>query len=550
MSIYQGNKKISQVSVYSDTSDAIAAEVAQARVDFDGTGHNTLKARLDADFNDLQNQITTANTEISDVKEDLTALGVTSETTKVVSLGTQTQGAYTSNGTIDESSNSSRCTEKLDISGATIIYYSGALKFGAMFGVVFFNSNNEVVGTALQGTATQTQYTDEPIIVPKGAVKVGLSFYNVDPTLRALKAKFYNVSSVKEVVKSEIGELTKYSVDGKYIGNDFISGKYVDMNGILQTHNSYWTSGIISCENVLYYKYNGFAKWGVMYGYIFIDENDNIIDKGIVGTSTVVQYINELITVPSGAVKVAFNFLNHGASEHRFIEYHKEIVGTLDDRIGAYKRYKGKKWVCVGDSLTQNNSATNKHYFDYISDELGFEIVNMGVGGTGYMRGNEENNAFYQRISDCPSDADIVTIFGSGNDLALFDRIGEYTDTTTDTICGCVNTTLNGYFAICPTAPIGIIAPCPWLTCPTTSVGNSMELYTEKLRKIAEYRGVPFLDLYHCSNLRPEDETNRNACFYNGTSLDGNGDGVHPNELGHKIIASKIREFVLSLIIN
>ncbi len=75
MSIYQGNKKISQVSVYSDTSDTIAAEVVQARVDVDGNGHSTLKNRLDSDFNDLQNQITTTNTkidtEVDGIKEDL-----------------------------------------------------------------------------------------------------------------------------------------------------------------------------------------------------------------------------------------------------------------------------------------------------------------------------------------------------------------------------------------------------------------------------------------------------------------------------------------------
>ena len=43
-------------------------EVVAARTDVDGTGHNSLKTRLDADFNDLQNQISTNKTEIGGLK--------------------------------------------------------------------------------------------------------------------------------------------------------------------------------------------------------------------------------------------------------------------------------------------------------------------------------------------------------------------------------------------------------------------------------------------------------------------------------------------------
>ena len=51
--------------------DDVTAEVTQARTDFDGNGHNTLKAKLDADFNDLAGRIENTNTEIGGIKEDL-----------------------------------------------------------------------------------------------------------------------------------------------------------------------------------------------------------------------------------------------------------------------------------------------------------------------------------------------------------------------------------------------------------------------------------------------------------------------------------------------
>lgn len=225
-------------------------------------------------------------------------------------------------------------------------------------------------------------------------------------------------------------------------------------------------------------------------------------------------------------------------------------------------KWESKKWVCVGDSLTEINVATTKHYYDYVVDASGINVHNMGVGGTGYVRGYDSSKAFYQRISSVPTDADVVTIFGSGNDcnieaMSKFDNmtwaqaLGTYTDATTDTICGCVNATLDAYFAVMVTAPIGIIAPTPWKSYPTTKLTNNrFEDYTNALKQIAAYRGVPFLDLYHYSNLRPENEDNCNACFYNGASLDGNGDGVHPNELGHKIIAPKIYEFVKTMLLD
>ena len=75
-----------------------------------------------------------------------------------------------------------------------------------------------------------------------------------------------------------------------------------------------------------------------------------------------------------------------------------------------------------------------------------------------------------------------------------------------------------------------------------------MELYVQKLQLICKRRDVKYLDLYRLSSLRPEDETNRNLYFYNTSELDGNGDGIHLNELGHQIIYPAFRVFLESMI--
>ena len=201
-----------------------------------------------------------------------------------------------------------------------------------------------------------------------------------------------------------------------------------------------------------------------------------------------------------------------------------------------------KKWVAVGDSLTAVNTRTTKHYYDYIEESTGIKVVNMGVSGTGYARGDSYN--FYNRIENVPTDADVVTIFGSGNDIGSGLPIGNPTDNGTDSLCGYINGTIDKLIAIMPTVNLGIVSPTPWVGYAPSISNNTMLLYSNALKEICEIRSIPFLDLYHCSNLRPWTEEGRNACY----SKD-DGDGVHPDENGHKLIAPRFKAFLETLIL-
>lgn len=200
------------------------------------------------------------------------------------------------------------------------------------------------------------------------------------------------------------------------------------------------------------------------------------------------------------------------------------------------------KWCCLGDSLTEVNQRTNTRYYDYINEKTGINVVNMGVGGTGYKRGEDSGNAFYQRANDIPHDCDVVTIFGSGNDNAYFSSIGSATDTGTDTLCGCINRTIDNIYRVNPLVKIGVITPTPWINHQPND-NTKFKDYAAALKSVCELRGIPCLDLYHLSGFRPNEESYRNLVF----SKD-EGNGVHPNEEGHKIISSHIYNFLNSLI--
>ena len=210
-------------------------------------------------------------------------------------------------------------------------------------------------------------------------------------------------------------------------------------------------------------------------------------------------------------------------------------------------RWVGKRWAVIGDSITEKNEKTLKNYHDYIAENTGIEVVNMGLSGTGYKSCENTNEAFYQRILNVPINADVVTIFGSGNDLGGNYTLGNATDTGTDTLCGCINKTIDNLYSVLPTVQLGIITPNPWGGFNPSDENNLMAQYSAKIVEICKLRGIPCLDLYHCSGLRPWD----NAFLGQAYPMNAAGsarDRVHPNEIGHSIMAPRIKAFLDSLI--
>lgn len=358
-------------------------------------------------------------------------------------------------------------------------------------------------------------------------------------TVPMLESRVSSIENKEQTVESTILKIVNPQDYEPLTLGDYISGAFLNPDGTVHTGDttpsSYKITDYIDVSN-----YTGFRITAQMhYGYnlyCFYDANKSFI-SGFTSASGTEQtkLINALVMPPLGTKYARFGSIT------------SMTVDGATDIVALSSSIKGKKWACIGDSLTALNSATSLHYYDYIAERTGILPINMGQGGSGYKKAEDTSGAFYQRVLNIDSTIDVCTVFGSGNDMSFHDSFGAYTDTTTDTVAGCVNIFLDNYFSICPTQPIGIIAPAPWYAFPTTTPNNYMEQYTNLLKQIAEYRGVPFLDLYHASNLRPEDATNRDLCF-SSQELDGHGDGTHPNELGHKILSSKIQMFLETLI--
>lgn len=310
--------------------------------------------------------------------------------------------------------------------------------------------------------------------------------------------------------------------------------------GELTSYSDCKVSDMIDCSGWVSFKFSGKSYYVAACVAFYEKDGTCISTYPANGDTSVVSYNEQVFDIPSNAKYVRFGD-NRGVVGGLFaVKLLSNIVP-----VGTQGVWTGKKWCAVGDSLTEVNSRTSKNYCDYISELTGISVVNMGRSGTGYKRTYDEGYAFYQRISSVPIDSDVVTIFGSGNDMTyVASSLGDVTDTGTTTLCGCINTTIDNLYAIMPTVHLGIITPCPWIDYPPTDLTNPMLKYSNKIVEICKQRGIPCLDLYHCSNLRPWDSTFRTLAYSHDE-----GNGVHPDETGHKLIAGMIQQFVASLFI-
>lgn len=412
------------------------------------------------------------------------------------------------------------------INGASIVTDGNAnIKTNASIG---YDETNKVVYVNAANQSSIDNRRQQAAINPNMldyAVKASLS--DTHSTVTWTEAE---KASARNRIGINLGTIRSF----KTIDNiDYSRNGYLNKNGYFYEYASWHCSEKMAIPDCTKIKINRGTKFYNAQSIVFFNEGGGVTGyyPGDAGDSPI---INEVIDVPVGTKYVSF-----GSSTNPSIS----SVFSADTEISLLfkDKWADKTWVCVGDSLTEENIRTTKHYFDYVSEATGIQTVNMGVSGSGYKKREENSNAFYQRISSVPSSADVVTIFGSFNDVTLISNIGTPSDTTTDTICGCINTTITNLYSVLPMVQLGIVSPTPW---GAISDSDNYNTYVTALKNICTMRGIPFLDLYHCSALRPW-TTEGKQNFY---SKDDGG-GTHPDEYGHALIAPRFKAFLEQLIL-
>lgn len=201
------------------------------------------------------------------------------------------------------------------------------------------------------------------------------------------------------------------------------------------------------------------------------------------------------------------------------------------------------KIAFLGDSITEGYGAScyEKCYVKLIEKKLNCKIFNYGVGGTQIARVKEPSIVpccrdwdFQQRAYIMPNDVDKVFVFGGTNDFGRFDTgIGEFQTNDPYTFRGglsnLIKILLKKYDKekICFILPLHRINEVQEEKCFTD--------YITSMRKIITEYKIDILDLYQEGLPAPIDEQD-NRYFI---------DGLHPNDLGYKLIADKICDYLL-----
>ena len=214
---------------------------------------------------------------------------------------------------------------------------------------------------------------------------------------------------------------------------------------------------------------------------------------------------------------------------------------------------QNKKILFLGDSITEGFGPQdiNNVYWKRLERECGCVSVGYGISGTRIARQQtpshdpREDQYFRSRVAAMDQDADVVVIFGGTNDYGHGDAaLGCFDDRTDDTFYGALHNLYLDLLDKYPGAQLVVMTPLHRLNenkayndFGVRCVG-CLEDYVDIIREVAGYYGIPVLDLHRVSGMQPEVRTLRERYM---------PDGLHPNDVGHALICSRLKGFLENL---
>lgn len=244
-----------------------------------------------------------------------------------------------------------------------------------------------------------------------------------------------------------------------------------------------------------------------------------------------------LIRCDKGEHQVVLGSNLNNVTEDKKIINKNLLPSTIEG--GYTSRWKGKKWVVLGDSISV---LSEKNYHDFVGKDLGLTVNNLAVSGRTMLDG-------IKLVETMSSNYDLVTVFYGANDQGYNCSIGEFDD-------GVDFNTNNSFYARVkemirllklknPNAQIVFFTPIRrsvsgegYQEYFVNAVGKTTKDYGEVIKDCCERYGIHCLDLYEYG-VDPREAWVREKYFLTTT------DGTHLNPLGQAtFIAPKVRDFL------
>ena len=370
----------------------------------------------------------------------------------------------------------------------------------------------------------------------------GIQRYELDEMLiEAVKA----VHDSNSIFKATPKNLYRPAADGTI---DSATGKFTLSGGSLNisdyievTPGIYYVSNCFSApaSSAAYDKNRGYisafidaVEWGTDVNYdggvyrVFkvIDPNVRYIVNG--SSKSLSTPIKTPFIVRGNVIPDSLEGIDIFTESVAYIEAAKKLLGITGNELA------GLTWAVLGDSITAA-PGLERNYHGIIADKLGLTAISYGYSGS-WVSYNEQLDGVEMctRYDAMTDDADIVTCFGGINDINNGAALGQMGDTEKTTFYGAMDILIQGLLRKYPGKRIGFITPLRY------GDGTKAEPYIDAIHAVCEKYAVPVLDLYREGMISTATEE-LSATYFK--------DGLHPNELGHDVMARKVEAFLKRL---
>lgn len=366
------------------------------------------------------------------------------------------------------------------------------------------------------------------------------------------------ITAIAKAVPSKITAITETTLN--HINAATNSVGYLNSTGVLIANATYFCTDFIPVETGKTYTTNCVPVYSATYtGYYnkyggLISLATLAATAGSVGASSPVTFT---ITDPnvafiriSSAVDVPNKMMTDGSTmPSTFQAYNAKKLAfpeTITRDLDVYG-LNGLKWACYGDSITSivaAATASTTVYHQQIAAKTGIIPIDYGIGGSRIARptGITITDCMTDRIPDGDVTADIITLMGGVNDATSslgVTPLGVMADRTTTTFYGALHVACLALLARFPSKGIGLITQTP-----RRGYMSAQLPYVNAMIEVAQYYSIPCLDLNRSSGLYPD-----SVYYYTNYFYDTNPDayGLHPNTIGHSVIARQILQFIMKL---
>lgn len=401
------------------------------------------------------------------------------------------------------------------------------------------------VGHMSDGVMSKNRF-DKPVIVPAGATEMYVQWADSEASITMIEAKrvsgyrveFKELTDFINTALEPIDSLHPNYVECNSIETQPIAGSVIqkrDNGSIVRVPVADGSTAFKTRDYIVKpgqrIKFTACANFGNLLYYMYNSLTDEIHSFVQSSTGSSKKQGTYEFLVPLGVNHICVaNITNNPVCS-----YMKTVTGLSP--------FEGKTAYVIGDSVSEFNSKAEKNYLNYLEEKTGLTIVNGANSGAGFLNERSTNTHYFGQVLNLPATCpDVVIVMGSGNDLKyVVNDMGNVRGNNTNTLYGQmyqVFQMINSKYA--GKAKIVYISPVPWKNYTPNIEENVMHRYANAMAYFCQTYSIPFLDLYHKGGLNPF--ISQHLANYYDT------EGVHPNDAGHKIIASPIYNFLLGVL--